>query len=109
MPNKKPTIPSIANFIFCLPVHSSGNIPPQAINKNSPLKKENNKDITFFSNSCQYFSIYKLRHFYYMIYCIIKKPSYKGKEVYMTTADLLWKLIQELIKNQTEEKNPKKQ
>jgi len=25
----------------------------------------------------------------------------------MTTADLLWKLIQELIKNQTEEKNPK--
>ena len=49
MPNKKPTIPSIANFIFCLPVHSSGNIPPQAINKNSPLKKENNKDITFFS------------------------------------------------------------
>ena len=44
-----------------------------------------------------------------MIYCIIKKPSYKGKEVYMTTADLLWKLIQELIKNQTEEKNPKKQ
>ncbi len=44
MPIKKPAIPKIANFIFCFPLYSSGNIPPQAINKNNPLNNENKKE-----------------------------------------------------------------
>ena len=44
MPIKKPIIPKIASFIFCFPLHSSGSIPPQAINKNSPLNNENKNE-----------------------------------------------------------------
>ena len=43
IPDKNPITPNNASFIFFLLSFSSGNIPPQANNKNNPLKKANGR------------------------------------------------------------------
>ena len=60
----------------------------------------------YFSLKFKFLFSLKLWTFCYLFYIIVK-PSYKGKEVHMTNADLIWKLIQELLNKQSDNKDSK--